>query len=498
MFGHLDFLITLSFALFAFRSAASDNGLARTPAMGWNTWNAFGCDVSEELLLQTARKITDYGLQDAGYHYIVLDDCWSAGRTANGSLKVDTTKFPNGMRHVAGQLHDMGFGFGMYSDAGKMTCGKYMGSLGYERIDAQTFANWHVDYLKYDNCYNEGQSGTPLITYNRYKVMSNALNTTGRSILYSVCNWGEDYPWKWGQTMCNSWRMSGDLTDSFDRPDTRCPCTGDEGYDCALPGFHCSAMNVLNKVTGFVDKGIPGSWNDLDMLQVGNGGMSDDEYKIHFSMWAAVKSPLLMGNDIRSMSVSTLSILSNPAVLAISQDPSGSSAVRRWRYFVNDTDEFGQGEIQMWSGSLDNGDEVVALVNAGNEARTMNATLRDIFWDDGGKSSSNTQAAATWDVYDLWANRMSDSVASQIISNGNNNLTIASNDTLVNAVNGTYYNATAISYAQGLANNDTRLFGEYVTRVQGLGTITTQVPRHGISLMRLRQVSSSTRKRNEL
>lgn len=123
-----------------------------------------------------------------------------------------------------------------------------------------------MDYLKYDNCYNEGQSGTPLVTFNRYKTMTNALNATGRPILYSMCNWGEDFPWKWAQTVANSWRISGDITDTFDRPDASCPCSGEQGIDCALPGFHCSVMNILNKIASFPDKGILGAWNDLDML----------------------------------------------------------------------------------------------------------------------------------------------------------------------------------------------------------------------------------------
>ena len=169
--------------------------------------------------------------------------------------------------------------------------------MGVEKQDAQTFADWGVDYLKYDNCYNQGQEGTALITHNRYKAMSDALKATGsilgfcieymlislgRPILYSMCNWGQDHPWDWAQTIANSWRMSGDVYDSFDRADPRCPC---DTYECSLPGFHCSVMNILNKAAPVLNKAQPGAWNDLDMLEVGNGGMTDDEYKTHFSMW---------------------------------------------------------------------------------------------------------------------------------------------------------------------------------------------------------------------
>lgn len=241
------------------------------------------------MLISATQKLVRFCLRDAGYEYVVLDDCWSAGRSSNGSLQANTTRFPNGMAEVADRIHSEGLKFGMYSSAGTYTCGRYAGSLDHESQDAQTFADWGVDYLKYDNCYNEGQSGNPLITYNRYKKMSDALNSTGRQMLYSMCNWGEDYPWKWAQTVANSWRMSGEIYDSFYRPDARCPCTGNENYNCAQPGFHCSAMNILNKVASYVDKGIPHAWNDLHALEVGNGGMTDDEYKTHFNMWAAVK-----------------------------------------------------------------------------------------------------------------------------------------------------------------------------------------------------------------
>ena len=247
--------------------------------------------------------MVDYGFRDLGYKYVILDDCWqNMQRSPNGSLVANSTKFPDGIKAVSDRIHDMGLMFGMYSSAGMYTCAQYPASLGYETIDAQTFADWGVDYLKYDNCYNQGQEGTSKLSFDRYNAMSQALNKTGmslalfamvphycidltlagRSIHYGMCNWGKDYPWNWAQTMANSWRMSGDVYDSFDRPDDRCPCTM---YDCELPGFHCSVMNIIGKVAPIVDKGQPGAWNDLDMLEVGNGGMTDDEYKVHFSMW---------------------------------------------------------------------------------------------------------------------------------------------------------------------------------------------------------------------
>ena len=467
------------------------NELAKTPQMGWNNWNSFGCDVNEELLISAKEKLVQFGLRDAGYLYIVLDDCWSAGRSPNGSLQANTTRFPNGMADVADRIHNAGFKFGMYSSAGTYTCARYAGSLNYEERDAQTFADWGVDYLKYDNCYNEGQSGNPLITYERYKKMSDALNSTGRQILYSMCNWGEDFPWKWAQTVANSWRISGDICDSFNRPDARCPCTDNEEYNCALPGFHCSAMNILNKVSHYVDKGIPHAWNDLDALEVGNGGMTDDEYKTHFTMWAAVKSALLMGNNMDRLSARDLSILNNPAIIALSQDPLGVSAVRIWRIDVDDDDldSYGQGELQLWSGPLSGGDHFVALLNAANRTREMSAAAHDIFHDAGAEGASEA-STAEWTLHDLWANRMPEEVAQALID-GNSTRAADLN------VTSYYYNATETSYEDGLAAENTLLLGRSVATLSPKGTITAAVPRHGIMAYRLRR-AGQPRKRDEL
>ncbi|MCJ1462622.1 hypothetical protein MMC07_001224 [Pseudocyphellaria aurata] len=480
--------------LTSYAEAASYNGLAITPQLGWNNWNSFGCDVSETLLLGTAEKIVDYGLRDLGYRYVILDDCWSAGRTPNGTLQANETKFPNGMAHVADKLHGMGFLFGMYSSAGTYTCAQYSGSLGKEKQDADTFAGWGVDYLKYDNCFNEGQSGNSLITRNRYAAMSQALNQTGRSILYSMCNWGEDYPWNWAQTIANSWRMSGDIYDSFDRPDDRCPCTT---WDCALAGFHCSVMNILNKVAAFPDKGRIGSWNDLDMLEVGNGGMTDEEYKLHFSMWAIMKSPLIMGTDIRTMTPATLSIYSNPAVLAVSQDPLGSPAYRVWRY-PGEQDEYGQGEISLWTGSLSGGDYIVALVNAGNVSLVMNASLTDIFFTSARVPTE--EILQTWDAYDLWQNRMDDETALAILNGNATSIDPTTKKPAAGAIGSesARYNSTALSYKDGLAANHPALLGAKVATIQPKGALEVEVPRHGIRLFRIRSAGGGLRKRDEL
>ncbi|KAK3178491.1 hypothetical protein OEA41_000627 [Lepraria neglecta] len=484
---------------------ASYNGLALTPQMGWDNWNAFGCDVDEELLLSTAQKMVDFGLRDLGYYYVILDDCWSDGRTSNGTLQANATKFPHGIPYVADQLHSIGLGFGMYSSAGKYTCAQYAASLGMEKQDAQTFADWGVDYLKYDNCYNEGQEGTALITYTRYKAMSDALNATGRPILYSMCNWGQDNPWNWAQTIANSWRMSGDVYDSFDRPDARCPCTT---YECTLPGFHCSVMNILNKAAPVLNKAQPGAWNDLDMLEVGNSRMTDDEYKTHFSMWAIAKSPLIMGTDVTTMTAQTLSIYSNAAIIAINQDPLGIPALRVWQSPAQpqnetySTDAYTAGEKSFWTGQLNGGDYVAAFVNSGPAPATLTATMNDIFIDlvTTGSNAPVPRLMQTWDVYDLWANRMSDASAQAIITG---NMTMATNATSKSNATSTLpvqtYNATAMSYANGVTANDTALLGVKVSTIAPMGTLMAQVPSHGVVVYRLRsQGGGGMRKRDEL
>jgi len=248
-------------------------------------------------------------------------------------------------------------------------------------------------------------------------------------------------------------------------------------------------MNILNKVVSYVDKAIPGAWNDLDMLEIGNGGMTDTEYVTHMTMWAAVKSAMIMGNDMVNLPPSAYSILLNPAILAVSQDPMGQGAFRRWRYFTPDGTNFTDaGEIQMWSGNLVGGDKLVVLLNAGTRARMMNATLQDIFVDEGGVQSE--QYMSNWDLYDLWGNRMPEAVAQSIVE-GNSTMAAGMN------VTSYYYNATQMSYAEGLGMNDTRLMGTRVGAVQAMGTVNAMVEGHGVMAYRLRMTSGGERRRRD-
>ncbi|QRV77859.1 glycoside hydrolase family 27 protein [Ceratobasidium sp. AG-Ba] len=401
---------------------AAENGLARTPQMGWNTWNKFACDISEDLILSAADAVVNTGLKDLGYEYIVVDDCWQAASRESGTNKpvANSERFPNGIKHLSDNVHNLGLKMGIYSSAGTMTCGRKFGSLDHEEIDAQTYAEWEIDYLKYDNCYNQGRAGTPLVSYERYANMSRALNATGRPILYSMCNWGEDGTWNWATEIANSWRMSGDIKDTFPGYDDRCPCTS--MLDCKLSGYHCAASRILDFAAPLGQKAGPGRWNDLDMLEVGNGGMTYDEYVTHFSMWAAVKSPLILGNDVTAMTEETLEIITNKAVIAVSQDPLGSPAVRIWKKTAGD------GDIQLWVSNLVNSTTAIALVNTASKSQKVDLLFADAFED-----SPPAARKASYRLYDLWAQKTTEppswsSVSSQfpsfVNSSGSSNSTL--------------------------------------------------------------------------
>ncbi|KAI1846586.1 hypothetical protein JX265_009110 [Neoarthrinium moseri] len=479
-------LNTLLVGLLATGVEAVSNGLALTPPMGWNNWNAFGCDVSEELLLSTAETIINLGLRDLGYQYVVLDDCWQDvnGRDANGKLQPELSRFPNGLKSISDQLHSKGLKYGMYSSAGEMTCARFDGSLDHEVEDAQSFASWGVDFLKYDSCYHMGRIGTPQISFNRFKTMSDALNATGRPILLNLCNWGEDYVHTWGMSIANSWRITGDIYDSFTRPDDLCGCdTTISDPFCIAPGTHCSVLFILNKVAAFADRSIPGGWSDLDMLEVGQGGMTDEEYKAHFALWAALKSPLFLGNDLRDMPASALTIINNPAILALSQDPHGRSVTRVRRDVQGVAkDEWGMGETQVWSGYLQNGDEVVIFLNAGGEDIEMQVTLAEIFIPFG-PGGSAPHVKSDWAVHDLWAHRMSEETAEALMAAATDERRAA----ILKDVN--WYNATETPFEEGLRNNDPRLFGEKIGEVKAGGILKAPVTSHAARVFRLRRIA---------
>jgi len=250
----------------------------------------------------------------------------------------------------------------------------------------------------------------------------------------------------------------------------------------------------LNKMPAITSRTMSGYFNDMDMLEIGNGGQSDSEYVVHFSMWAMSSSPLLIGTNVGTLSPANLAIYSNPAIIALNQDTSASGAIRKWRYFV-DPDETGEGEIALWTRKLDNGDRVIALLNAANSSITMNATMNDIFFDErtAGAYREPAELRTTWDVYDLWANRMSEEEAASILSG---NATMSGS---MNGTSATRYNATAASYEDGIAKNNTALMGVRVGTIEPSGTFSAEIARHSVGVYRLRaQSTGGTRKRDEL
>jgi len=283
-----------------------DNGLARTPPMGWNSWNKFASRVDDSVIRETADAMVSGGMKDAGYLYINIDDTWEGERDAKGNIQ-SNKKFPD-MKSLADYVHAKGLKLGIYSSPGPNTCAGYEGSYGHEEQDARTFAAWGIDYLKYDWCgartlYSDEEMQA------LYQKMGDALRATGRQIVYSLCQYGRQEVWKWGPEVGgNLWRTTGDIRDSWE--------------SMSKIGFGQDELGEWAR---------PGHWNDPDMLEIGNGGMTEDEYKTHMSLWAILAAPLLAGNDLREMTSSIRDILTNREVIAVDQDKEGKQGRRRWK-----------------------------------------------------------------------------------------------------------------------------------------------------------------------
>ena len=317
------------------------DGLAQTPPMGWNSWNKFACDVSEQLIREVADSMVSTGLRDAGYHYVNIDDCWQGQRDARGAIQPDGKRFPSGMKALADYVHSKGLKFGLYSDAGWKTCGGRPGSRGHEFQDAITYTEWGVDYLKYDWCFTDG-----LKAEGAYLTMSQALRDAGRPVLFSLCEWGTAKPWLWADKLGHAWRTTGDIFNCFD-------CVEDHGDWKAF-----GVLQIMDMQDGLRAHAGPGRWNDADMLEVGNG-MPGHQDRAHFSIWAMLASPLIAGNDVRSMSKETLAILTRRDVIAINQDALG---VQGFRYAVRDG-------IEYWFKPLAGGDWAFMALNRSKAPR---------------------------------------------------------------------------------------------------------------------------------
>jgi alpha-galactosidase len=335
------------------------NGLAKTPPMGWNSWNKFAGHVDDAAVRSMADAMASNGMKDAGYQYINIDDTWEAGRDEQGNITTNK-KFPD-MKALAEYVHGKGLKIGIYSSPGPNTCAGYEGSYGHEEQDARTYAAWGIDYLKYDWCgarniYTDGEMQAV------YQKMGDALLKSGRSILYSLCQYGRDDVWKWGREVGgNAWRTTGDIRDTWDSM-TKIGFSQDELAPWAASGH----------------------WNDPDMLEIGNGGMTDDEYRTHMSLWSILAAPLLAGNDLRNMTPTILEILTNREVIAVNQDKDGKQGRRIAK----------SGDQEVWARPLFDGGLAIGLFNRGGAP-----TKITVKWSDLGLKTAPARAR------DLWAHR---------------------------------------------------------------------------------------------
>lgn len=368
------------------------NELALTPVMGWNSWNTFGTELTEALVIETAEAMIANGMRDLGYQYINIDDFWQlADRGENGHMVIDSVKFPRGIRHVADYLHDRGFKLGIYSDASRYTCGGVCGSYGYEDTDAQDFASWGVDLLKYDYCGAPESKDTAIV---RYRKMGEALRATDRSIIYSVCEWGQREPWTWAKEVGGHyWRTTWDIRDAWDMG----------GYGNGKNAI----LTIIDINKNLADYAGPGAWNDPDMLTIGMFGKSGtindgsskfgctlDEYKTHMSLWCMMASPLLSGNDVRNMADSTTNILLNSEIISINQDPLGKQAK------VIAT----QGNCEIFAKPLADGSTAIAIMNRGENTEETTVLLNEL-----GIDQINS-------VRDVWAHQNRKAVNEQTFS----------------------------------------------------------------------------------
>lgn len=354
---------------------ALENGVARTPPMGWNSWNSFGCNINENLIRQTADAIVSSGMRDAGYQYVVVDDCWfNPNRDSAGNIQGDPNRFPSGMKALGDYLHGKGLKFGLYQVPVDKTCAQYFnsypgatGSQGHEAQDARQFAAWGVDYLKYDWCSPNGTIDQQVATFAK---MRDALAATGRPIVYSInpnsihAKTGPQRDWG---DVANMWRTTEDITNAWDTGQTN--------------GYPMGIQNIINVTVPLAGYARPGAFNDPDMMEVGRGGMTDTEMRSHFAMWAVLASPLIAGNDVRSMNSATQSILTNRNLIAINQDTLGRQAAQV---------SF-DGTRRVLAKPLANGDVAVALFNQGSSTTTITTTAAAV-----GKSGSSFTLLDAW------------------------------------------------------------------------------------------------------
>ncbi len=353
--------------------------LAQTPQMGWSSWNKFQGNINEDIIKGIADAMVSSGLRDAGYTYINIDDCWHGQRDADGFIQPDPKRFPSGMKALADYVHARGLKLGIYSDAGTETCAGRPGSLGHEYQDALQYARWEVDYLKYDWC-----NTTNVNPRGAYQLISDALCAAGRPIFLSMCEWGDNQPWRWARDIGHSWRIGPDIWCSFDS--TR-----------VFPTYvQYSVLDCINKNDSLRRYAGPGHWNDPDMLEVGNG-LTVNQDRAHFAMWCMMASPLILGNDVRNMSAETKAILTNRDLIAINQDELG---VQGLRFLCRDG-------LDYWFKPLANGDWAMTIFNPTRKPIDCNLNWQDFnFTDDEVSKRSTEFDKYIYKVKNLWTGRM--------------------------------------------------------------------------------------------
>ena len=336
-------------------------GLAPTPPMGWNSWNTFAMKIDENLVRETADAMIANGMLEAGYNYIVIDDAWEAPeRDTGGNLVPDPNKFPGGMKALGDYLHSKGFKFGIHNCAGTKTCSGFPGGRGHEFQDANLYASWGVDYLKYDWCYHGTANAEET-----YRTMGNALYAAGRPIVFSLCEWGSNKPWEWAQDIGHLWRTTGDITNCYDCQET----------------YSLGWKYILKLQIGLEKYAGPDHWNDPDMLEVGNKGLTIAESRSHFSLWCMIAAPLMAGNDPRHMSNEIRDILTNKEVIAVDQDPLGKQGYQ----FMDHPGK------QIWVKELSNGCWAICFFNNSDEAVKLK-----INW------TNFTFLTGEYEIRDLW------------------------------------------------------------------------------------------------
>lgn len=314
-----------------------DNGLVRTPPMGWNSWNHFANRVDDAVVRAAADAMVSSGMKDAGYLYVNIDDTWEGTRDADGNIQTNK-KFPD-MKALADYVHSKGLKIGIYSSPGPTTCAGYPGSFGHEEQDAKTYAQWGIDYLKYDWC-SAGEIYKDTDLRPVYQKMGDALEKSGRPIVFSLCEYGRGDVWTWGTKVGgNLWRTTGDISDRWE----------------SMSGIGFKQIEIAPYVK-------PGHWNDPDMLEVGNGGMSNDEYKTHMTLWAMLSAPLLAGNDLEHMSNETKELLTNRDIIAVDQDPAANHPKQT---------DLGN-DVLVWTREMSDGSKVVTIFNKGDNAGPVN------------------------------------------------------------------------------------------------------------------------------